>query len=344
MSSSKNINFVKLAFAAAGAVAAAKTLYSLRSPKYILAGKVVMITGGSRGLGLVLAREFARLQARLVICARDQAPLDRARQELEESGAEVLAVTCDVTNQPEVSMMVNAANQKFGGIDVLINCAGIIQMAPLESITRADFEQAMNTHFWGPLNTIEAVVPLMRAHKSGRIVNIASVGGKISVPHLLPYCASKFALVGLSKGLRSPLLKEGIKVTTVCPGLMRTGSPRNAQFKGQHRAEYAWFSIGDSLPGLTVSAEKAARQIVAACIEGRAELIISAPAQAAVKIDALFPEVTADLMAIVERILPGPGGIGAETKKGKDSTSWISPSLLTALTESAAIQNNELDS
>src|SRR5918912_3423887 len=129
-------------------------------------------------------------------------------------------------------------------------------------MTLEDFEQAMAVHFWGPLYATLAVLPQMRARRDGRIVNISSIGGKVSVPHLVPYSASKFALAGLSDGLRAELSKENVIVTTVCPGLMRTGSPRNATFKGKHRDEYAWFSISDALPLTSMSAERAARQII----------------------------------------------------------------------------------
>src|SRR5204863_2590958 len=128
------------------------------------------------------------------------------------------------------------------------------------------------------VHTTLDVMPDMRARREGRIVNISSIGGKVSVPHLLPYSASKFALVGLSEGLRAELAKDGIVVTTVCPGLMRTGSPRNAQFKGQHRAEYAWFTLSDSMPFFSQSAERAARQILSACRHGEAEVVLSLPA------------------------------------------------------------------
>jgi short-subunit dehydrogenase len=182
----------------------------------------------------------------------------------------------------------------------------------------------------------------MRQKKSGRIVNISSIGGKVSVPHLVPYSASKFALVGLSKGLRAELMKDGIKVTTVCPGLMRTGSPRNADFKGQHQLEYAWFSISDALPLLTVSAENAARQVVAACKRGQAELVISIPAKVAVLFDSLLPELSSQMLALVNQILPGAGGVGTQTMKGRESTSAWSPSWLTTLNEEAAVRNNEV--
>jgi short-subunit dehydrogenase len=238
--------------------------------------------------------------------------------------------------------MITAVNSRFGGVDVLVNNAGVIQVGPIEVMTHEDFELVMQAHFWGPLNTIMAVLPSMRQRGSGRIVNISSIGGKVSVPHLVPYSASKFALVGLSKGLRAELMKDGIKVTTVCPGLMRTGSPRNADFKGKHQFEYAWFSISDALPLLTVSAENAARQVVRACKRGDAELVISIPAKIAVLFDALFPEAMSQMLAVANRVLPEAGGVGTERRKGRESTSSWSPSWLTTLNEEAALRNNEV--
>ena len=309
---------------------------------YDLKDKTVLLTGGSRGLGLVMAREFAREGSRLVLCARDEQELQQAKADVEEFGVDVMTVACDVTNRDAVNKMIADVNDQFGTIDVLVNNAGVIQVGPLEVMTMEDFERAMQSHFWGPLNTIMAVLPSMRQKKSGRIVNISSIGGKVSVPHLVPYSASKFALVGLSKGLRAELLKDGISVTTVCPGLMRTGSPRNADFKGKHRYEYAWFSISDSIPLLTVSAENAARQVVRACKRGQAELIISVPAKLAATFDALVPEMMSQMLGLANQLLPAPGGVGTQNVKGRQSASAWSPSWLTTLSEEAALRNNEV--
>ena len=312
--------------------------------EYDLRDKTVLITGGSRGLGLVLARELAREGARLSICARDPQELERARFDLQQRGAEVLAFPCDVTEKAQVDEWVRVSAEHFGDVDVLVNNAGLIQVGPVEVMTLADYEEAMKIHFWGPLYTTLAVLPLMRRKRSGRIVNISSVGGKIGVPHLVPYSASKFALIGLSEGMRAELQKDGIIVTSVCPGLMRTGSPRNATFKGQHRAEYAWFSISDSLPVSTMQAERAARQIIAATKRGDAEAILSMQAVAAVKFHQLFPELSANLLALVNRLLPAAvGGIGKRRAKGKDSESELSPSWLTMLGDEAARRNNEMN-
>jgi NAD(P)-dependent dehydrogenase (short-subunit alcohol dehydrogenase family) len=330
-----------LAAAGAGALVAARALYR-RWQEYDLKGKTVLVTGGSRGLGLVLAREFAEEGANVVICARDPAELEKARADLEQRGASVFAFPCDVTDRAQVKELIQVVRRRFGGVDVLVNNAGVIQVGPLEVMTLEDFEQAMAVHFWGPLYATLEVLPRMRARREGRIVNISSIGGKVSVPHLVPYSASKFALVGLSDGLRAELAKDNIHVTTVCPGLMRTGSPRNASFKGQHRAEYAWFSISDALPVTSIKAERAARQIVEACKRGRAELVITTQAVLAVKFRALFPEATADILALANRLLPGPGGIGRKRAKGKESESAASPSLLTVLSDWAAQRNNEV--
>jgi short-subunit dehydrogenase len=305
-------------------------------------GKTALITGGSRGLGLLLARNLADQGARLAICARDQAELKRAEEDLAERQADVFAVPCDLTQREQVDRMVDTVRQRFGSIDVLINNAGIIQVGPMEEMEVEDYEEAMKVNFWAALYTTLTVLPQMKRNRNGRIVNICSIGGKLSVPHLLPYSCSKFALVGFSEGLRAELARDGIVVTTVCPGLMRTGSPRHAYFKGNHRAEYAWFSISDALPIASMNAERAARQIVNACRYGDAHVILTLQAQLAVLLHSMFPGATADLLGLINRLLPQPGGIGKQRVSGEQSTSRLSPSFLTTLNERAARENNQV--
>jgi NAD(P)-dependent dehydrogenase (short-subunit alcohol dehydrogenase family) len=324
-----------------GFVLAARAVARWRRP-YDLHDKVVLITGGSRGLGLTMARQLLHHGAYVAICARDESELERARSDLRQDDGRILTVPCDITDREQVLTMVDHIDHHFGRIDVLINNAGMIQVGPVELMTLDDYEEAMEVHFWGPLYTILAVLPTMRQRREGRIVNISSIGGKMSVPHLLPYSASKFALVGLSEGLRAELRKDGIIVTTVCPGLMRTGSPRNAFFKGQHQAEYAWFSISDALPIVSQSAERAARQIIAACQRGDAQVVLSLPAKLATTVHSLFPSWTTNVLGVVNRLLlPAPGGIGSAQRPGKQSASRLSPSWLTTLSDRAAQRNNE---
>lgn len=328
-----------LAAAAATAVVG-RALYR-HFTKLDLQDKVVVVTGGSRGLGLVLARQLVAARAKVVICARDLHELGRAHEDLIARGGNVLAVSCDVTDRVDVANLVQRVNDVYGPIDVLVNNAGVIQTGPVELMTIADYEEAMHTHFWGPLYLTLAIAPQMIERRSGRIVNIASIGGKIAVPHLLPYTASKFALVGLSEGLRAELGKHGVCVTTVVPGLMRTGSPRNATFKGQHRAEYAWFAIPDSLPLVSVAAERAARRIVSALRHGDPEVVLGIPAQVATRVHGVAPGLVQRALGLVDRILPKPGGIGPARAKGWESESSLAPSILTRLTDRAAARNNE---
>jgi short-subunit dehydrogenase len=337
----RNKQVIALGAAAVGALMMAR---AWRSGRYDFAGKAVVITGGSRGLGLVMGRELAALGAKLTLIARDEAELDRASGDIRTRTplAEVFTVVADVRKRPEAQRAVGQAAERYGSVDVLINNAGIIQVGPLDHMKLSDYEDAMHTHFWGPLYMVIAALPFMRRQGEGRIVNVSSIGGKIAVPHLAPYCASKFALTGLSDSLRMELLRENILVTTVCPGLMRTGSPVNALFKGKRPQEYAWFAISDSLPLASINAERAARQIIAACRRGDAELIITVQAKLAVVARALAPELFQDAMGVMAGLLPGPAGPdGDVARRGGESESEWAPSKLTIPTYRAAKQNNE---
>lgn len=330
----------KTLLALGGALLAARYVQR-RLRHYDLNGKTVLITGGSRGLGLVLAREFGKRGARIAICSRDPGELDHAEHDLRERGYKVLGAVCDVTSREMAESAVAEVRGHFGAIHVLINNAGIISVGPSEVMSGKDFQESLETHFWGPFHMTQAVLPEMRARGDGRIVNISSLGGKISVPHLRPYCVGKFALTGYSEGLRSELLKDNIYVTTVCPGLMRTGSPRNAKFKGKHRKEFAWFSISGSSPFTSISAKRAARRIVRACVSGEGEVVLSVPAKAAAKFHALFPATTSYLLGAVDRVLPSPTESKRESHPGRESSSAVSPSWLTILDDRAARENNE---
>lgn len=309
-------------------------------PPANLDGKVVLVTGGSRGLGLLLAREFVLLGCRVAICARDARELKRAQEGLERLGGEVLAVPCDLTHKDQVARMVEAVTERFGRIDVLVNNAGIIQVGPIATMTSEDFEAAMASNFMGALYTTLAVLPEMRRRRAGRIVNITSIGGRVPAPHLLPYDAAKFAFRGFSRGLRAELAQDDIVVTTVVPGLMRTGSPVNAFFKGHQAAEFTWFSIADSLPWITMDAEEAARRIVLAARRGDTELTLTGRAKILGLVNDLFPNATTGLMAFGNRLLP-KGAEGSRLVRGMELATRLSPSPLTHFMNQAAMRFNE---
>lgn len=327
--------------AGAGAILVARSIYR-KVTAYNFSGKTVLITGGSRGLGLVMARQLAAEGARLVLCARNAEELDKAREELSGRGAEVYSMVCDITDQQQVNTMMATVQNDFGAIDVLINNAGIISAGPIAEMTIQEFEEAMNIHFWGPVYTTLAVLPSMRARGGGRILNIASIGGVISVPHLVPYSASKFALVGLSEGLRTELMQYNISVTTATPGLMQTGSPRHAIMKGHHKEEYALFKIMDSNPLTSMSAEASASEILDALRHGDAGVSTTLFAKSGILLHKLSPELLSMVLSLVNKALPGEGGIGKERAKGYESESPLSMSDMTSRTQEAAIRNNEL--
>jgi NAD(P)-dependent dehydrogenase (short-subunit alcohol dehydrogenase family) len=317
-----------------------------RRAEFDFGSKSVVITGGSRGLGLVLARELADEGARLTLIARDEDELARAADDLRTRRpfADVLTVQADVRRRSDTDRAIARVVEAYGRVDVLINNAGIIHVGPIDHMKLADYQDAMQTHFWGPLYMIVAALPVMRQQGGGRIVNVSSIGGRVAVPHLVPYSASKFALAGLSEGLHVELARDNIIVTTVCPGLMRTGSPVNAMFKGQRPREYAWFAISDSLPLSSINAVRAARQIVEACRRGDAELVITLQAKLAILARTLAPELFAGAMTIINRLLPGPAVDGDRPEPGREHESeWAGPpSPLTAPTYRAARANNEL--
>jgi len=288
-----------------------------------LAGQVVLITGGSRGLGFALAREFARQGCRVAICARNHDEVKAAAGALERYGS-VAGYACDVTCQDEMEHLIEATITRFGAIDILVNNAGEIQVGPVQSLTIEDFKAAMDVMFWGMVYSSMAVLPHFLRKESGRIVNITSIGGKVAVPHLLPYTSAKFAALGFSEGLRAELKGTGIAVTTVVPGLMRTGGHLNASFQGDVEREAVWFGLGATLPGISINAERAARKIVHAAARGEAETILSLPAKAIALWHGLFPGLTADALGWFNR-LALPAGTSHQKVRGRDTRVLQSP-------------------
>jgi len=217
----------------------------------------------------------------------------------------------------------------------LVNNAGTIQVGPIHTMTIEDFENAMDVMFWGTVYTTLAALPHMRQRGSGRIVNITSIGAKVSVPHLVPYSCAKFAAAAFSEGMRAELHGTGVKVVTIAPGLMRTGSYLNAVFKGAEQGEAAWFSVSASMPGISMSARRAADQIISATRTGRAERILSLPANLLARFHGIFPGITSEILGLVNHTLPSGS---SKVERGAESPvlQRIVPFFLTKLGRDAA--------
>jgi short-subunit dehydrogenase len=311
-----------------------------------LRGKIAVITGGSRGLGLALAEELGREGAKLVLSARDSEELGRARKLLQDrhcvqNSGDILLFPADLRKADQAERLITEATHQFGRVDILINNAGIISVGPIENQTLQDFHEVMDANFFSGLHCTLAVLPQMLTRRSGAIVNITSIGGKVAVPHLLPYVASKFAAVGLSEGLSAEVRGKGIQVTTVCPGLMRTGSHMNAYFKGNAAREYSWFSVGAGFPGVSTSARSAARKIVNALIRGKREIAITPQAVLAARLSNLWPGVTSWLLQAANFAMPSASPESAEKHRGAEVSEFeIKP--LTVLAGAAARRYNQV--
>jgi short-subunit dehydrogenase len=312
-----------------------------------LRGKVVLITGSSRGLGLAMAEEFGRRGARIVLSARDHDELERARVLLLERQAvkeptDILVIPADLRKPEEADYLIHRATEIWGQVDVLVNNAGIITVGPFENLSAQDFHDVMETNFFSGVHCVLSVAPQMLSRGSGTIVNITSIGGKVAVPHLLPYSASKFAAVGFSVGLHVELRDKGVNVLTVVPGLMRTGSHLNAFFSGDAEQEYRWFSRGASLPGASTSARNAARRIVNAVLSGETEIAITPQAALASRLGNLSPGLTAQAMRIMNRFLPSPTEELFHPVRGKE-VRGKEPLSASRIGWAAAQRYNELD-
>ncbi|HEY4282201.1 MAG TPA: SDR family oxidoreductase [Chthoniobacterales bacterium] len=338
------INFIFIA--AVGIIAIWLLIRVVRTRRFAVRDKVFLITGGSRGLGLVLAREVCNRGGKVVVLARNMEELTRAEEDLEDRGGEVLAIACDLQERAHIEAAVRRTIERFGRIDVLINNAGVIQVGPFDHMQREDFEQSLGLHFWAPYELVMQVVPHMKTQGGGRIVNISSIGGKMAVPHMSPYSAGKFALTGFSDSIRAELARDQIQVTTVAPGLMRTGSHVHAQFKGEHEAEFAWFASSSGLPLISMNAERAARKILGACRRGQASLTLTFAARLGIAGNAIAPNLTGSIMKAVNRFLPQPtASSGDELRAGWQSRSSHSPPRwLSGLADAEIGRNNETPS
>jgi len=291
----------------------------LRTRRYMLKDKVALITGGSRGLGFAIAREICARGGKVALLARNPDELNRAKMQLMKEGGEVLTLPCDLLDAAQIHSAIEQSIHCFGKIDILINNAGIIEVGPFDHMQVEDFDRAMRLHLWAPFVLTLQVVPQMRKQGAGRIVNISSIGGKIAVPHMAPYSASKFALTGFSDAIRAELSRDKIYVTTVTPGMMRTGSQVHVKFKGDHSAEFKWFDLSSKLPFASISAKRAARKILAACRRGQPALVMPLTAYFIIAANAVFPNLTGYVMKLVNAFLPSRvSASGDEARRGSE--------------------------
>lgn len=297
-------SLVGLAAVAAGVYGWARSVRA--RPVTSWRGKVVIITGGARGLGFALAQTFADAGAIVWIVARHADQLESAVTRLRRRGGTLHSQVADITDPAAVETLVAAVAARHGRIDVVVNNAGVITAMPFANAEVDDFRASLDTHFWGPLHLIRASLPWLTRSATAHIINISSIGGRVGVPHLAPYCAGKFALTGLSQVLRAELAPQGVWVTLATPGLMRTGSVGRVRVRGHHVAEARWFAALSATSLTSQDASAAARQIVRAAAHRRAAVTPGWQARLQHTGNALAPELAAAVLAAVAgQLLPG---------------------------------------
>lgn len=193
----------------------------------------VVITGASQGIGKAIAQKFAHEGYNVVLAARQVDRLEEVAEELRRLKHEAIAVPTDVKDPEQVQALIERVISLYGAIDVLINNAGIYLSGPVEEFSLEDWHQAIDTNVWGYVHTIHAVLPHFLERRSGTIVNLSSIGGKVPVPYLVPYTTTKFAVTGLTQALQAELSVKGIQVCGIYPNLIKTEFLERAIFRGK---------------------------------------------------------------------------------------------------------------
>ncbi|MDF5717359.1 MAG: SDR family NAD(P)-dependent oxidoreductase [Rhizonema sp. NSF051] len=194
----------------------------------------VLITGGSHGIGKATALLFARKGYDLVLATRHIESLESVAQEVQNLGhIAPQIVPCDLRDPLQVDTLVQKALEHHGHIDVLVNNAGIFAEGPVEQFSLSDWHQVIDLNLWGYIHTINALLPHFLQRKTGTIVNVSSIGGKVPTPYLVPYCTSKFAVTGLTEAMHAELKPKGVHVCGIYPNLIKSNFLERAIFRGK---------------------------------------------------------------------------------------------------------------
>ena len=187
-----------------------------------LAGKVALVTGGGRGIGQGIVKRLAEAGCNVAVADMVEENAQKVAEEVKAMGRQAIALKADVTQWDQVQNMVQATLDQLGGLDIAVNNAGVISIMPVEELTEKDWDFVIDVNVKGVFFCCKAVIPHMKKQNWGRIINTASIAGKIGFPDLAHYSASKFAVVGFTNALAKELAKTKITVNAICPGIIAT--------------------------------------------------------------------------------------------------------------------------
>lgn len=231
-----------------------------------LQGRVAVITGASMGIGEAIAKLFLQEGARLVLCARDLARTQAAAQRIGANAENALCLSCDVSRRDQVDALAQAALEKFGRIDIWINNAGFGLNDSVEKVNLAQLREMFDTNFFGMMECMQVVIPVMRRQGGGDIVNISSVAGHIATPYMGGYAATKHAMQAIGMAARMELRRHNINVVTVCPGYIATNFGDN-MLKGSQPERVS------AAGRFAVSAELVARDTLKAVLKRKRQAV-----------------------------------------------------------------------
>jgi NAD(P)-dependent dehydrogenase (short-subunit alcohol dehydrogenase family) len=245
--------------------------------------RVAVVTGGGSGIGAAMARTFAARGARVVLADLDEKAMRGVEAELHASGAKALCVPTDVSKRADVERLADTTLRHFGGVHVVCNNAGIATFGEIASSPHEDWEFTMGVNFWGVVHGVEAFVPRMiAAGQGGHVVNTASMAGLVGMRWLGIYCASKFAVVGLTEALQRELEPHGIGTSVLCPMIVATNINENSvRMRPGHlqpKTPPPTLPPAGSMQGGTVTAETVAARVVRA-IDGNRFYVLTHPEQ-----------------------------------------------------------------
>jgi short-subunit dehydrogenase len=249
----------------------------------VLAGRIVVITGASMGIGEAIAKLFVQRGAQVVLLSRDSGRLEAARARIGHS-EQTLALACDVRNREEIDRAIGLVVHHFQRIDIWVNNAGHGLLDSIANVNVSDCRETFETNFFGALEGMKAVIPIMKQQGSGTIINISSVAGHIPLPFHAIYSATKFAMNAVGKAARVELAQTGVRVLTVCPGYVRTDFGANA-IKGQTNKQVRPKSVRG------ISAERVARAVLRGYLKNKREVTVPWTMHPLVKLYQLFPEL-----------------------------------------------------
>lgn len=251
----------------------------------------VLITGASQGTGKATALLFAKKGYNVILAAREPERLEALANQVLSLGVSSLAIPTDVTNIEQVQYLVNQSLDYYETIDVLVNNAGICLTASTEHTTLEDWHELMNTNFFGYVNMIHTLLPHFLKQKHGTIVNVGSFGGKMPLPQMAAYCASKYAVTGLTESLRLELQKKDIHVCAVHPGIINSNFLERAQFRGEDELEIEQLRqrLDSALASTWVSQPEDIAQAIWNAVEKKQSEVVVGPAVLATETYRLFP-------------------------------------------------------